>query len=146
MIFFVEFGKIPSICLTCLVQIVSLPLWLSGISGGGCGWGVLIFCAICLSDLTDIIFSATVSLESSSASPLTRLPAPSDRRTSLAPLASGRGWSCAPFAWKNMAWSVCRQKCVTGYPQCPRHGWTSKRPPLQSLFGQGLPGEKENSF
>lgn len=33
-----------------------------------------------------------------------------------------------------MAFSVCRQKCVTGYPQCPRHDRTSKRPPLHNLF------------
>lgn len=119
-------------------RLCDLPLWLSGIRGGGCG--LLSFCDICLSGFTVSIFSAiAVSLASKRARPRTRLPAPSDRLTSLAPLASGLGWSWAPLAWKNIACSVCLQKCVTGYPQCPRHGKTSRRPPLHIRLGQGLP-------
>ena len=41
--------------------------------------------------------------------------------------------------WKNIAMSpTCLQKCVTGYPQCPLHGWDSKKP-SQEVFGLGLP-------
>ena len=33
---------------------------------------------------------------------------------------------------------TCLQKCVTGYPQCPLHGWDSNKP-SQEVFGHGLP-------
>lgn len=48
------------------------------------------------------------------ANPRTLLPAPTLRLASDVDFASGRGWSCCPLAWKNIACSVCRQKCVTG--------------------------------
>jgi len=54
------------------------------------------------------------SLARSTANPLTLLPAPTLLRASDVDFASGRGWSCWPLAWKKIACSVCRQKCVTG--------------------------------
>lgn len=79
-----------------------------------------------------------VSLANSTANPRTLLPLPKLLRASDVLLASGLGWSWAPFAWKNIAYSVCLQKCVTGYPQWPLHAWISKRPE-HCLLGHGFP-------
>lgn len=96
--------------------------------------------------ICNTLFVRAASLANNTASPRTLRPAPKERLASLAPLASGRGWSWTPLAWKNTACSVCLQKCVTGYPQCPRHAKTSKRPPEHNRFGHGFPLKKQTTI
>jgi len=59
-------------------------------------------------------------------------------RVSAELFGSGLGWSWTPFAWKNIASLVWRQKCVTGYPQWPLQGIISSLP-SHLLFGHCLP-------
>ena len=50
-----------------------------------------------------------------------------------------KNWSEGCFTWNRIPIEgTCLQKWVTGYPQWPRHGWTSKNP-SQFKLGQTLP-------